>query len=98
MKAHSTVYTTTKLIDRLTYKLDNNQIPLNQYIDLSKAFDMIVLITAYFFLNFTLHYYGIRNTALTLQKSYFTIRKQYGDYKDTNSNMMLIHKSHRKVQ
>ena len=61
-KAHSTVYTATELIDRLTYKLDNSKIPFNIYIDLSKAFDTLnhsILLSK-------LHYYGIRNTALTL--------------------------------
>ena len=88
MKAHLTVYTATKLIDRLTYKLDNNKIPFNIYIDLSKAFDTLnhsILLSK-------LHYYGIRNTALTLLKSYFTNRKHYCDYKGTSSNMLLIHK------
>ena len=87
-KAHSTVYTATELIDRLTYKLDNNKIPFNIYIDLSKAFDTLnhsILLSK-------LHYYGIRNTALTLLKSYFTNRKQYCDYKGTSSIMLLIHK------
>ena len=89
-KAHSTVYTATELIDRLTYKLDNNKIPFSIYniIDLSKAFDTLnhsILLSK-------LHYYGIRNTALTLLKSYFTNRKQCCDYKGTSSNMLLIHK------
>ena len=87
-KAHSIFYTATELIDRLTYKLDNNKIPFNIYIDLSKAFDTLnhsILLSK-------LHYYGIRNTALTLLKSYFTNRKQYCDYKGTSSNMLLIHK------
>ena len=87
-KSHPTVYTATELIDRLTYKLDNNKIPFNIYIDLSKAFDTLnhsILLSK-------LHYYGIRNTALTLLKSYFTNRNQYCDYKGTSSNMLLIHK------
>ena len=87
-KAHTTVYTATELIDRLTYKLDNNKIPFNIYIYLSKAFVTLnhsILLSK-------LHYYGIRNTALTLLKSYFTNRKQYCDYKGTSSNMLLIHK------
>ena len=86
-KAYSTVYIATELIDRLTYKLDNNKILLNIYIDVSKAFDTLnhsILLSK-------LHYYGIRNTALTLLKSYFTNRKQYCDYKGTSSNMLLIH-------
>jgi len=85
-KSHSTVYTATELIDRLTKKLDNNQIPFNIYIDLSKAFDTInhtILLSK-------LHYYGIRNTALTLLKSYLTNRKQYCDFKGTNSAMLSI--------
>ena len=55
-KAHSTLYTAAELIDRLTYKLDNNKIPFNIYIDLSKVFDTLnhsILLSK-------LHCYGIR--------------------------------------
>ena len=87
-KSHSTIFTATELIDRLTNKLDNKKTPFNIYIDLSKAFDTIdhsILLSK-------LHYYGIRNTALTLLKSYFTNRKQYCHYKGTNSTMRAIYK------
>ena len=84
-KANSTVYTATEQIDRLTYKLDLKKIPFNIYIDLSKAFDT----PNHNILLSKLHYYGIRNTALTLLKSYFTNRKQYCAYKGTSSNMLL---------
>ena len=40
-KKHSTEYTAIKLVDRIIEKLDRNKIPFNNYIDLSKAVDMI---------------------------------------------------------
>ena len=53
--------------------MDNNEIPLNIYIYLSKAFDTLdhnIILDK-------LHYYGIINTHLYLFKNYLTNRKQY---------------------
>ena len=57
----------TEIIDRLTNKFDNNKIIFNLYIDLSKAFDILnhIIVLS------KLHHYGMRNTAVTLLKSYF---------------------------
>ncbi len=53
--------------------MDNNEIPLNIYLDLSKAFDTL----DHNSLLDKLHYYGIRNTPLDLFKNYLTNREQY---------------------
>ena len=39
---HSTELAALNLIDYLTYELDNGIIPINIYIDLSKAFDTLI--------------------------------------------------------
>ena len=39
---HSTDLAALKLVDYYTYKLDNGIIPINIYIDLSKAFDNLI--------------------------------------------------------
>ena len=38
---HSTEHAALELIDRITNKMDTNEIPLNIFLDLSKAFDTI---------------------------------------------------------
>ena len=62
--------------------MDNNEIPLNIYLDLSKAFDTLdhnILLDK-------LHCYDIRNTPLDLFKNYLTNRKQHVEI-DTKSKM-----------
>ena len=71
------IITTTELaalnlVDRLTYEMDRGKIPLNIYIDLSKAFD-----TLHFeILLVKLAYYRIKGIANSLIRSYLTNRKQ----------------------
>ncbi len=53
---HSTEYAALELIDRIITQMDNNELPINIDIDLSKAFDTIdhsILINK-------LEYYGIK--------------------------------------
>ena len=38
---HSTKYAALELIDRIITQMDNNELPINIYLDLSKAFDTI---------------------------------------------------------
>ena len=64
--------------------MDNNEIPLNIYLDLSKAFDTLdhnILQVD------KLHYYGIINTPLDLFKKYLTNRKQYVEIDTVKSKM-----------
>ena len=63
--------------------MDNNEIPLNIYLDLSKAFDTLdhnILLD-------NLHYYGIRNTPLDIFKNYLTNMKQYVEIDSVKSKM-----------
>ena len=66
--------------------MDNNKIPINIYLDLSKAFDTIdhsILIDK-------LQFYGIQGTNLNLFHSYLTNRKQYTEIDDLKSNILPI--------
>ena len=72
-KNSSTELAALELIDRLLNQLNKHSIPINFYIDLSKAFDSLrhdILIEK-------LAYYGVKNKALDLLKSYLSNRKQY---------------------
>ena len=68
-KQHSTELAVLELVDRTIYNLDNDETPINIFLDLSKAFDTlnhIILLNK-------LHHYG----SLNLFKSYLQNRKQY---------------------
>ena len=68
-KEHSTEFATLELIDRILTRMDNKEIPINIYLDLSKAFDALdhsILIDK-------LELYGITGVALDLLKNYLTI-------------------------
>ena len=75
--SHSTELAALNLIDHLTYDLDNGKIPTNIFIDMSKAFDTLQHETL---LN-KLAYYGVREKANDLIRSYLTNRKQIVDFK-----------------
>ena len=83
---HSTELAALNLVDQLTYKMDRGKIPLNIYIDLSKAFDT---------LNFEilldkLAYYGIKGIANSLIRSYLTNRQQIVEYDNILSNPLIV--------
>ena len=78
---HSTELAALELIDRIVTKMDQNEVPLNIYLDLSKAFDTLnhsILISK-------LQYYGIKGNSLHLLKNYLTNRKQYVEFNETKS-------------
>ena len=82
-REHSTEFATLELIDRVNTEMDNNEIPFNIYLDLSKAFDTLdhnILLDK-------LHYYDVRNTPLDLSKNYLTNRKQYVEIDSVKSKM-----------
>ena len=62
---HSTELAALNLVDELTYKLDRGIIPMNIYIDLSKAFDTL----AHEILS-KLEHYGVKGEAINVIRSY----------------------------
>ena len=83
---HSTEHAALELIDRITNKMDTNEIPLNIFLDLSKAFDTIdhsILLNK-------LKYYGLKGPTLNLFQSYLSNRKQYTEIEDTTSTILHI--------
>ena len=71
------------LIDRLVGQLDQRDILINFYLDLSKAFDCI----NHKILAAKLKHYGIRGVALNLISNYLLDRYQYVQIDDTFSQM-----------
>ena len=83
---HSTEHAALELIDRITNKMDTNEIPLNIFLDLSKAFDTLdhsILLNK-------LKYYGLKGSTLNLFQSYLSNRKQYTEIEDTTSTILPI--------
>ncbi len=83
---HSTEYAALEVIDRIVTSMDKNDIPINIYIDLSKAFDTL----DHDILLHKLSYYGINGIALDLMKSYLTNRKQYVEIDKIKSETMVL--------
>ena len=70
---HSTEHAALELVDKITSQMDNNETPINIFLDLSKAFDTIdhnILLDK-------LKYYGLDDIAIQLFRSYLTNRYQY---------------------
>ena len=83
---HSTELAALELIDRTIKSLDQNECPINIYLDLSKAFDTLdheILLSK-------LDYYGIRDKAHDLLRSYLTNRKQFTQCNNKSSDPLII--------
>ena len=66
---HSTELAALNIVDNLTYKLDSGLIPMNIYLDLSKAFDTLL----HDILLDKMSYYCVNGVAYNLLRSYLYI-------------------------
>ena len=83
---HSTELAALEFLDIITIEMDEGQVPLSIFLDLSKAFDTIdhkILLNK-------LKYYGISNKSLHLVSSYLSNRYQYVQLDDNKSDSLLI--------
>ena len=87
-KYHSTEYAALHLLDYLNSEVDARRIPLNVYLDLSKAFD---------FLSHSIHvlldklkHYGVEGVAHDLLKNYLGNRKQFVQLNDHSSELKCV--------
>ena len=85
-KNASTEQAALELIDRLLTQLKDFKIPVNFYMDLSKAF---VSLSHDILLN-KLTYYGVKNSANDPLRSYLSNRKQYVQIDDISSSIVSI--------
>ena len=85
-KNASTELAALELIDRLLTQLKDFKIPVNFYMDLSKAFDSL----SHDILLNKLTYYGVKNSANDLLRSYLSNRKQYVQIDDISSSIASI--------
>ena len=81
---HSTEYAALELIDRIINKMDKNEIPIDIFLDLSKAFDTI----DHTILLHKLKYYGLEDSTLRLFESYLKNRKQYTEIEESKSEIL----------
>ena len=82
---HSIEYAALELIDRIINEMDKNEIPIDIFLDLSKAFDTI----DHTILLHKLKYYGLEDSTLRLFESYLTNRKQYTEIEKVNLKFYL---------
>ena len=83
---HSTELAALNIIVNLLYKLDSGLIPINIYLDLSKAFDTLhhdILLDK-------MNYYGVNGVANGLLRSYLTQRQQIVEFDGLLSKSLKI--------
>ena len=83
---HSTEYAAIEITDRILTAMYINNIPVNIYLDLSKAFDTL----DHAILLDKLYYYGIRGNSLTLLSSYLANRQQFVEFRGSKSAMLQV--------
>lgn len=84
--SHSTELAALEIVNRIIIDMDNGKVPINVYLDLSKAFDTL----DHDILSFKLSYYGIRGKSLQLLQSYLHDRIQYVEMDDFTSSQLPI--------
>ena len=84
---HSTEHATLELTDRITSAMDNIDVPIGIFLDLSKAFDTV----DHAILLKKLEHYGVEGIPLQLLQNYLTNRKQYVKLHEVKSYVLPIH-------
>ena len=84
--AHSTEHAMLENIDRITTLIETGSLPLNIFLDLSKAFDTL----DHNILKYKLSYYGVSGKALDLCSDYLSNRKQYVFFNNATSTQLNI--------
>ena len=85
-KDHSTEYALTLFYEKISSAIDNKEISVGIFIDLSKAFDTVnheILLDK-------LRYFGIRGLAYNWFASYLNNRQQFVQFNDTSSSRHVI--------
>ena len=82
---HSTEYAALELIDRIINKMDKNEIPIDIFLDLSKAFDTI----DHTIILHKLKYYGLEDSTMRLFESYLKIGNNTQKLKKVNLKFYL---------
>ena len=83
---HSTEHAALELVDKITSQMDNNETPINIFLDLSKAFDTI----DHNIVLYKLKFYGLDAIAIKLFLSYLTNRYQYVQIENAKSQLLEI--------
>ena len=81
-------------VDRIINPMDNNDVRINIFLDLSKAFDTIdhnILLNK-------LRYYGLDGSTLLLVENHLSNRKQYVEIEEMQSEILPVKSEFHKVQ
>ena len=78
---HCSEYAALELVDRIINHMDKNEVPINIFLDLSKAFDTI----DYNILLHKLRFYGLDGSTLPLFESYLSNRRHYVEIDEMQS-------------
>ena len=73
-------------MDKIIKKLDMNELPINIYLDLSKAFDTL----DHSILIHKLKFYGIDGNSLKIFQNYLSKRKQFVKFENVHSEVLDI--------
>ncbi len=84
---HSTEHAALELVDKISSQMENNETPINIFLDLSKAFDTI---DHNILLDKLKKYYGLDDIAIQLFRSYLTNRYQYVQIENAKSQLLAI--------
>ena len=83
---HSTEHAAIEIVDKIIKNLDMNELPINIYLDLSKAFNTLdhsILIQK-------LKFYGVEGNSLKIFQNYLSKRKQFVEFENVHSEVLEI--------